>query len=401
MIARPTYTDGSSFVTTTEPKMPLKDRLFGGSALETRSSWPSLADYRGAFVRLRRVKAYTLAVVASIAIGLGSNIAVFVLVRAAILHPLTFPRANDLLTARKPGDNSQASSLMSGALVNAWAESPLLEGVAGIVPASATVSTPRGPVAASGAWATTNLLQILRVAPSLGRWISPADEQRGAERVVVLSDDLWRRDFAGRPIVGQTITLDGVETRVIARQKPLVPLGAIQAQLVEQATALRWPAALQVVTLHDRLCADTHEGLVLVFLASCLILLVAAANVANLTLTRSHERRHEFAIRLSLGGTTSALRRDVHCEVTVLCCVGGTLAVLMAWALSASLFGTAPANLRYHHLGIGVPEVAVALALVSLGGFIAARGPCRRNQSSPRHRSPLHRASDQLITICS
>ncbi len=331
--------------------MPLNDPLFGGSALETRSRWPSLADYRGAFIRLRRVKAYTLAVVASIAIGLGSNIAVFVLVRAAILHPLNFPRANDLLTVRKPDDNSQASSLISGDLVNAWAESPLLEGVAGIVPTSATVSTPRGPVAASGAWATTNLLQILRVAPSLGRWISPTDEQRGAERVVVLSDDLWRREFAGRPVVGQTITLDGVETRVIgvlppeldipmhpgffvpgalrsfvvypiARQKPLVPLAAIQAQLVEQATALRSPSAPHVVTLHDRLYADTHEGLVLVFLASCLILLVAAANVANLTLTRSYERRHEFAIRLSLGGTTPR-------------CVGTCIAKSPSYAVSA------------------------------------------------------------------
>src|SRR4030095_852435 len=223
-------------------------------------------------------------------------------------------------------------------------------------------STGSTPELVQGAYITSNLFQVLKISPSLGRLFGPEEEQFGRHHVVLLSYGLWQRRFAAdRNIVGRTITLggesysvagvmppglpffdnlpevelwtpisfapnDNMATRnnhfinLVGRLKPgvSVPQAQQDADTIAKAMYEQLPGNAElnalVVPIQEQIAGDSRTGLLVLLGAVVFVLLVACVNVANLLLARASAREKELAIRASLGASRARIVRHVVVE---------------------------------------------------------------------------------------
>jgi len=354
--------------------------------------------------RLGHAKVYGAAVIASLALGIGANAGVFAVVRTALLRGLPYPHDQDLVSLQSRARSD--ASLVSVDAIERWAQSPLMESVAALVPAGATVQTTGPAQFVEGAWASANLLDALRTVPAVGRWLELGDESPDAEPVIVLSHDLSDRLYGSdSTAVGRFVTVDGFDRRVVgvlarnvempghplffepgvwrspvayavARRSVFVPMPALQHDLGSQLAESRAAHdSLEVVSLHALLFGDSHPALLLISAVALLIFLVACANVANLALTRTFERRREFAIRVAVGAPTDALKHDMYCETGLLLAASALLGIGLAVAGARLLAAVSPESIRQAGVHIGFAEVTVAFVLASAAGFAATQFP--------------------------
>jgi predicted permease len=229
-----------------------------------------------------------------------------------------------------------------------------------------------------GAAATGNLFDLLGVAPTLGRALDPADEAPGGAPVVVLGETYWRTQLqADRGVVGRSLIIDGVAHAVVGVVPALlgvgmprtvrlarlwVPLRARSqsasrtdrswyaiARLGDGVSAESFAARLDAVAsdlaavhpedagwsttvtrLGDSSIASSRTALLLSMGAAWLVLLVATANLANLTLAYALRRRHEFGIRAAVGASPWRLARQLLCESFTVAALGAVLGVFLA-----------------------------------------------------------------------
>jgi putative ABC transport system permease protein len=227
-----------------------------------------------------------------------------------------------------------------------------------------------------GAEITTNLFQLLGVQPARGRLFVPGEDTPGQDRVVLLSDAVWRRRYAAdTTLVGRTITVNGLAYTVAGIMKPSfnfpdrgqlwVPLVATSSSLshgnryyagaigrlnpgvtVEQGRAdlhrvdadlvKRFPDdnhgwRADVVPIRDDLVGDLRQPLKVFLWAVALVLLMVCANVANLMLARGAVREREVAVRTALGASRVRLGRQLMTESLLVAALGGAIGVLIAW----------------------------------------------------------------------
>ena len=338
------------------------------------SLWP---DVRFGLRQIVRYRAFTIMAVATLALGIGANTAIFTLIDSIMLRPLPYPQQERLM---------RISGNFPKGWVRAYQEhAQSFSSISGYGPDAE--SNVEGAVAAErvfGSAVSTNVFDTLGIHPALGSFFSPENEIVGRDLVVVLSYGYWQQRFAGDPrVIGQTVRIDGVsrkilgvmpqgirfpyadtqfvvpvsfkggdttdawghpfDKRAIGRLKDGVTAAAAQAEwrrlhslllpLFPWVMPTDWEADTTVTSLLDSIIGDTGPRLLLLLGAVGLILLIACANVANLTLARAASREREMAIRGALGASGWRIIRQLLVESVLLGLLAG-IAGLSAAALS-------------------------------------------------------------------
>ncbi len=380
-----------------------------------------LLDLRyGARILLQK-PGFALIAVITLALGIGANTAIFSIVYAVLLRPLPFPEQDRILVAWKKATATHNPFVeLAIAEVRDWeAQNQSFSGLA-LMPTTVYgygyVLTDRGePVQLESAKVTGHFFSTLGAQASLGRVFDLNDDQLNGQKVVVLSDQLWRERFNASPsIIGQTINLSqesftvigvmpptfsfpkGVDLwtpllpsvnlrfvqgrgmaflQAIGRLKPGVTLeqaeadlNTIIARLAEQYPETEAKGHRVVLTpLADYLFGNAKPALWALFAATGLLLLIAAANIANLLLARATARRKELAVRAALGASRWQLIRQLLCESIALAFCGGALGVLLAYWLVNLIVAITPADIpRLEDV-----RLSLAVLLVSLLSTLA------------------------------
>ncbi len=361
-------------------------RQFGNATLLRETStetwgWPAIEscarDVKLAVRALRRNPAFTSLAVLTLALGIGANTAVFSVVQGVLLRPLPFrdPGRLVMVWEQRPKRGEDRVVISAPEFAAFQMRSSSFESMAAIHGGSATLALAGEPTQVPGWTVSADFFKTLGVAPALGRVFS-SEEQRSGHRVAVLGDALAKR--LGGDMVGKTVRLDGElyvvigvmppefsfpdgsdiwrliapsrlaasddnhNFRMIARLKSGAT--ATQAQSEVQTIALPFQqeyaaslgTGMAVVPLREEIIGHArHALLALLGVVACL-LLIACANVANLSLSRIAGRRREIALRLSLGASRWRVVRLLLAEGAVLAFAGGALGLVAAyWGVSA------------------------------------------------------------------
>ncbi len=385
-------------------------------------------DLRFAFRTLGRNPAFSFVVILILALGIGANTAIFSFVNGVLLSTLPFPEPERLvvLSERNPEKGSGLAVVSPRNLEDWEKQSKTIEHFGAWRDWSFKVETPEGPSYASAGIASPGLFTALDVKPVAGRLFLPEENQRGRDRVVLISYGYWQANFGGdSSIVGQTIRLNRYSTesftivgvlppslkalslgrfdiwapvsvdpdqyleryvrnrRVYARLKPGVSINEAQAEMdvIEQQLAEQYPKdnagySVSIDSLGDAQVRDVRRPLLVFLGAVGLVLLIACANVANLMLARSASRRKEFAIRAALGAGRPSLIRQLLTEAVVLALAGGLIGVLLAFWIVDLFVAISPGNIpRLDQVKLDGPVVLFALSLSLLTGVLFGLAP--------------------------
>ncbi|HEX4228081.1 MAG TPA: ABC transporter permease [Bryobacteraceae bacterium] len=353
-------------------------------------------DIRFGSRMLRTNPGFTVVAVATLALGIGANTAIFSVVKAVLMAPLPYREAGRIVAVwtADPRRGRQPSASTPGDFAIWKQKSGVFEDLAPSYDNEQTLTGAGAPQLLIGYAVSANYLRILGVEPQVGRLYSDREDRPGGPKVALLSDRLWRTAFHSDPnILGKAITLDGKPytvlgvmprsfnypatvqiwtpsamdatsfddfkhpfVRVLGRLKPGVNLAAAQRAVneLEARIAAAHPDTdagnrVVLVPLRQQLDGDIRKPLLVLMYAAGLVLLIACANTAGLALARDAERRKEIAMRLALGATRLRLLRQFVVESVLLAAIGGAAGMLTALAgtrLLLMLFPNDVANLN-------------------------------------------------------
>lgn len=385
-----------------------------------------LHDVRFAVRTLAKTPGFTLAVVLTIALGVGATTAMWTVVDRIVLRPLPFPGSERAVMICETSARTAAFCVASPPNVADWAASvPALESV-GVARTESFVATMNGEsLGVRGAIATPGFFGAIGLAPASGRVLEAADLDRSRNNVAVISDKFWRERLNADPsALGRSIVLDGKDTRIvgvlpanayvpnydaidvwkpltagiddpdvrawrgfmaIGRLAPGAGLGSLNAQLevvrarLERAypeTNAGW--GIRTLSVRDSIVGPAGRTLWLFFGAVAFVMLIACANVASLLLLRASTRAPEFAVRVSLGAGRGRLVRQVMTESLVLAGLGGAAGWLLAMFVTRGLIAMAPPDLpRVNEIGVDARVALFAVALTSLAALLFGLAPAR------------------------
>jgi putative ABC transport system permease protein len=369
-------------------------------------------DLAFAWRALLRRPGYFIAAVTTLALGIGANTAMFGVVNAVLLAPLPYADPQQLIAFHfehrdQPGERSTLS-------VADWQDiAPQLTSLAPAAVYTDNQLTLTGDGEAEqirGIYGSGGLLQVLGVAPLLGRTFVTDDDVAGNPSEVVLSYGFWQRRYGGaRDVIGKTMVLNGTPRPIvgvmppefefplreasglsgdvalwirhpatpatrrgpyylygIGRLAPSVSAEQAQAQLsaIADSLARAHPAHNAGITLASRPLKDQFVGssratLYALFVATGLVLLIAVVNVSNLLLSRGASRRREIAVRTAQGASSGHLLRQLLAEGVLLAGMGVAIGAVLGGLALSVLIGVAP---------VEVPR----LALASIDGTVLA-----------------------------
>lgn len=374
---------------------------------------------------LRRAPGFAVVVVLVLALGIGASTAIFALVDAVLLRPLPYPEPARLASVSHaaPGVDLAEVGQSVGTYLHYRNEARAFEAIAVHHAAAVNLTGDGPPERVELVLASHELFALLGVRPRLGRLFTPEDGRPGAPTVVVLSHGLWRDRYGADPgIVGRTVQVNGRAREVIGvappgfayprpatalwmnlapdpaevgfadlgglfrdgigRLRPGVTPAEAEAELrrlvpgLADAYADVSPALLREMRLRPvvrplkrTVVGDAGAALWALFGSVGLLLLVAAANAANLFLVRAEDRRRDVAVRRALGAGSGRLAREFLAEGAVVALLGGGLGLLLAGlAVGVVGSGAVPDLPRLHEVGMSGRVVAFAAAL----GLLAA-----------------------------
>ncbi|HJQ31946.1 MAG TPA: ABC transporter permease [Pyrinomonadaceae bacterium] len=326
---------------------------------------------------LRRSPAFSAVAVLTIAVGIGANTAIFSVVNAVLLRPLPFREPERVVLVWLKGAEAAGGDRVPLSVADFldWrAQTHSFEHVASFSPGDFSYTSGETPEQVRGADTSADFFNVLGAQAELGRTFLPEEEKPGAARVVVVSHDFWRRRLGADPLaVGREIVLDARPYTVVgvmpARfdfpQEDVELWAAYQIQpptrrgpywlqgiarvregvTVEQAraelNALPDPGRsnqspqqgerFTVLPVGDYLVGDVRPALLVLLGAVGLVLLIAAANVANLMLARAASREKEISIRTALGAGRARILRQLLTESLLVASIGGATGLLLAY----------------------------------------------------------------------
>ena len=355
-----------------------------------------LHDLRFALRSLRKSPGFTLVSVLTLALGIGANTAVFSMIRGVLLRPLPYEHGERLVYLRQPAPlggvaNAQFSPLE---LADYRQRSRAMESLVEYHSMPFILLGQGEPRRVQTGVVSANFFDVLGVRPLRGRAFRPGEDQPSAEPVLVLSYGFWMNRLGGDPaIVGKTFEMnDRIHTvigvlppvpqypaendvympssscpfrmgqftlntrtarmlHIFGRMAPGMTVAQAQTELEGIAGTLRseYPASypsgqgftISATSLHDELTKDARPTLLLLIGTTAFVLLIACANIANLTLARLTRRSREMALRAALGADRVRLFRQMLTESGLLALAGGALGLALAAATMRLLTGFA------------------------------------------------------------
>ena len=372
--------------------------------------------------QLARSFGFSVAVILTLTLGLGSSVLIYSVLRAVLLEPLPYEEPTRIVRLDELDANGNSPRLADPNFYDIKEQTRSFAGLAQFATMIESVSGGAEPIRASLAAVSRDFLPVMRVQPALGRAFTDDEQQLGAAPAALVSHGFWQRslggsaDFASRPLkIGDRLhnvvgvlppgfdypnktdiwvprelwpvspSRTGHNYESIGRLEPGVTLESARAELGEIAARLKQQHGdgtqmvdVKVVTLHEHLVGDVRPALLVMLLAVALVLLVACANVTSMLLARAVARGQEFGVRLALGAGRWGLFKLFVTEVLVLCVVGGALGLLLA-AMGVELLTALDAGSlpRADRLRIDWTAVALGIAFASslavvLGGLVAA-----------------------------
>jgi putative ABC transport system permease protein len=407
-----------------------------------------LLDLKAACRELWKNRWFTCVTVLTLALGLGANTAIFGVVNRLMLNPLPYPDADELvyLGLNMRGLQGEAASFPApNSVVAAWRdEARSLDGLESFNSISVLAYDDNGGRVLRGTRITPGLPSLLEVSPVLGRGFTPADAEAGAPPVVMLSYEVWQRDYGGtNEVLGRAITLDDVPHVVVGVMPPRwdtfaggrpteiwfplsldPPSGAPGGFQVSQAIARLRPgidgdtvrrqldpilarveaeaprpffgnekSTARVEGPADRMSASTRDALLVLAAAVALVLLVACSNVANLLLARSASRARELSLRSALGASVWRLVRALTAECLVLALAAGVVGVALGWATLRILVRLRPNMTALAEVQIDATVVAFAFGLSAVTALLFGLAPALQLKSRKLADALRHGAS--------
>jgi putative ABC transport system permease protein len=401
-----------------------------------------MGDLRYAIRMLGKNPGFTLIAIFALALGIGANTAIFSVVNAVLLRPLPYPGADKLIVLRERSTWFERGSVGYMNWLDWEAGQRSFTDVALVRRESFNFSMGAGvgaPERITGLRISSGFLSVMGLKPLIGRDLTAAEDVSGAPNVVLISEKLWRRRFAGSAsILGKRVLIDGLRRDIvgvfpnrlefghdpdvvvplgeivkepemesrdshqgfwgIGRLKPGVTLkqansdlNAIALELEKKYPKTNTGRRVAMRPLFEVTVGDYRASLNLLIAAVACVLLIACANVANLQLARSLARSKEMAVRSALGASRWKLIRQTLVESTVLAIVGGGLGILFAvWSMDAILALTPPNVQRFHEATVDLRVLGFTLVTTLAAGVIVGILPAWRISRAESLSPALH-----------
>jgi putative ABC transport system permease protein len=390
---------------------------------------------------LIKTPGFSVIAIATIALGIAANTAIFSVVNGVLLRPLPYPDEARIVTVWTATADEPQSNHSAGDFVDLQRNNRTFEALAGFREEIAAVSVKAGePVQLEAAWVTSEFFDVLGAPAELGRTFTRTVNPAGSEKQVVLSHAAWQQMFGtDASVVGKPIRINGAAYtlaavmppafhwpqgsklwllspmpvppspivvddpltnrdvryfQAIGRLKTGVTLAAAQQDLHLLATALGKEHGqtssdrdVRALPLRQQLTGDVREALLVIQAAVGMVLLIACANVSSLLIARATGRRRELAIRAAIGAGRWHLVRQLLAESLVLGVAGGVLGLLLSSWLVVLLVRVMPEGLpRADAISLDATVMAVtllaSLATGLLFGILPALQASRTNAAS-------------------
>jgi len=407
-------------------------------------------DLRLALRGMRRRPGFTLAVVLTLALGIGANTAIFGVVDGVLIKPLPYPNADELVSIKQvaPGLNVSELRTSPTQYFTYRDEGRVFQHIGLYGDGGTTITGIGEPEQARLLAVTYDVLPALGVQPQLGRIFTEADATPGPGRfapVVILTHAYWQRRFGSDPsVIGRRLmadsdpvevigvmpegfrfldmepaaevisliafdrsrlTIGGFSYWILARLKPGVTVAAANADIARMLPIWldawptppnaagrhefeRWRITPVVQPLKDEVVGGVGDLLWVLMATIGMVLLIACANVANLMLVRSESRRQEFAVRTALGARRGDIVREVLVESLALSLVGGAVGVALAYAGLTLVVATAPTTLpRVEDISLDPLVVAFAIVVSLLSSVLFGALPALKQAA--HHGAPI------------
>jgi len=380
-------------------------------------------DLRLGLRMLLKNPGFTAVVVATLALGIGANVALFSVVNGVLLNPLPFPHPEQLVTLAQSKPNFETGAIPYPNFRDLQKENRTFSAMAISRGFGFSLIGSGEAERVTARLISADFFSVLGVKPALGRTFAPGEDEPGAAPLVVISAALWQRKFgAAQDVVGKGMTLDDKSYTIVGVLPPdfslfrtndvFVPIGqwnspALQRRsaalglhgigrlkpgvTIEQGEAdldrvmgdlaVAYPETnkgngAKVSSLKERMIGDIGPILWMLLGAVGFVLLIACVNVSNLLLARSTSRSREFAIRTALGAGRWRLLRQSLTESMLLALAGGGLGLVLAgWGTQAAI-AVLPTTLpRAAEVGLDARVLIFTVAISLLTGILSGLAP--------------------------
>jgi len=382
-----------------------------------------LQDARYGVRALRRTPAFTLAALLTLALGIGANSAIFSVVNAVLLRPLPYAEPERIVAFGRLVRGATEPQLgMTGRQYLFFREHlQSVQGFAAWHGVGFNLATADGAEYVLGRAVSAAYFDVFSGRPLHGHTFTSEHEAAGGPSDVVLSHDLWRRQFGGDPaVIGTTVRLaeqpytvigvmgsdheemssgevavyiplrpgntgrgGGYNYSVAGRLRPGVPLGQANAEAAalfesfkQEFPTREWELGMAFIRFQDTLSRDAKPALLLMLGAVATLLLIACANTASLLLARASGRGREISVRAALGATRSRIVRQLLTEAVLLSVCGALIGLLLAYWSVPALLSLLPASFPiYQAVRIDATVLGVTLALAVVTGLLFGLAP--------------------------